>query len=115
MSFNRSGKSSLITAIFRIEELRAGSILLDGININTMALDDLRRRICLIPQDPFMFRGSLRFNIDPMNEYTDDEIRIALQDVGLLQFIDELPGGLETIVSEGGDNFSAGQRQVRLC
>lgn len=109
----RSGKSSLITALFRIEELLQGSIMLDGIDIRSMPIKELRRQLCLIPQEPLMFNGTIRFNIDPIGEFSDDEIWRALLAVDLLEFINDLPGRLDQPVSDGGENFSLGQRQVR--
>jgi ATP-binding cassette subfamily C (CFTR/MRP) protein 4 len=109
-----AGKSSLITALFRLVELSEGSIRIDGIDIASIGLHDLRSKISIIPQEPMLFSGSLRENLDPFNEYPDVELWAALAEVELKQIVDELPAGLNHGVSEGGSNFSVGQRQL-LC
>ena len=69
-----SGKSTLIQALFRIVEPAVGQIMIDGINISLIGLHDLRSRLSIIPQDPTMFEGSVRSNLDPLEEYTDKQI-----------------------------------------
>ena len=69
-----SGKSTLIQALFRIVEPESGKIVLDGIEISSIGLHDLRSRLSIIPQDPTMFEGSIRTNLDPLEEYTDEQI-----------------------------------------
>ena len=109
-----AGKSSLITALFRLVELSKGSIKIDGVDISTIGLHDLRSKISIIPQEPALFSGSLRENLDPFDQYSDTVLWSALEEVELKQAVEELPAGLSHKVSEGGSNFSVGQRQL-LC
>eukprot|EP01025_Chloroclados_australasicus_P037639 TRINITY_DN3846_c0_g4_i1.p1 TRINITY_DN3846_c0_g4~~TRINITY_DN3846_c0_g4_i1.p1 ORF type:complete len:1422 (-),score=137.95 TRINITY_DN3846_c0_g4_i1:223-4488(-) len=110
-----SGKSSLIVVLFRMVEPFEGCITIDGMNILKMGLHDLRSRVAAIPQDPVLFTGTLRYNLDPTNFYTDKDIWNALELVGMKQeIIDKAEGGLDISVSESGTNFSLGQRQL-LC
>lgn len=76
-----AGKSSIVQALFRLAKLD-GVIRIDGIDTNSLGLHDLRKQISIIPQDPVLFSGSLRFNLDPFNESTDDQLWIALSEVG---------------------------------
>lgn len=108
-----SGKSSLMVALFRIENFR-GSIKIDGIDTKTVPLNILRSKLGIIPQDPVMFAATVRFNLDPLNAHTDEEIWAVLDKVGMKKVIQSLPEMLKDKVSEGGDNFSAGQRQL-IC
>eukprot|EP00188_Purpureofilum_apyrenoidigerum_P005889 Plantae.Rhodophyta-Purpureofilum_apyrenoidigerum.ctg822.p1 GENE.Plantae.Rhodophyta-Purpureofilum_apyrenoidigerum.ctg822~~Plantae.Rhodophyta-Purpureofilum_apyrenoidigerum.ctg822.p1 ORF type:complete len:575 (+),score=70.86 Plantae.Rhodophyta-Purpureofilum_apyrenoidigerum.ctg822:62-1726(+) len=107
-----SGKSSLAVALFRLVELAEGSIVIDGIDTSKIGLDDLRSRICMIPQDPVVFSGTIRFNVDPFNQKSDAEIWDALELVQMKNVITRLEGGLDAVVAEGGENFSVGQRQL---
>ncbi|KAL0031798.1 hypothetical protein WJX79_007928 [Trebouxia sp. C0005] len=109
-----SGKSSLIVTLFRIVETDGGSITLDGLDLQSMGLNDVRGRIAAIPQDPVLFSGSVRSNLDPYSRYEDHEIWDALSHVALKEVVSELLDGLGARVAEGGDNFSMGQRQL-LC
>ena len=110
-----SGKSSILVSIFRIVEGAAGSILLDGVDISTLGLKDLRSSMSMIPQDPFLFSGTLRENIDPFNAIKEDkDIWDALELVGLKNVVGGLKDGLATTMSDGGSNFSQGQRQL-IC
>uniref|UniRef100_A0A672T7S4 ABC-type glutathione-S-conjugate transporter n=1 Tax=Sinocyclocheilus grahami TaxID=75366 RepID=A0A672T7S4_SINGR len=107
-----AGKSSLALGIFRILEAAKGQIYIDGINIAEIGLHDLRSRITIIPQDPVLFSGSLRMNLDPFDAYTDEEVWNALELAHLKNFVSELPDKLNHECSEGGENLSLGQRQL---
>ena len=89
-----------------------GSIEIDGVPLKTLGLHTFRQKISIIPQNPTLFVGSLRENLDPMKEKSDDEIWRALEQVEMKQFVKISNEGLETKVSEGGSNFSTGQRQL---
>uniref|UniRef100_A0A8C9WMA0 ABC-type glutathione-S-conjugate transporter n=1 Tax=Scleropages formosus TaxID=113540 RepID=A0A8C9WMA0_SCLFO len=107
-----AGKSSLALGIFRILEAAKGEIYIDGINIAEIGLHDLRSRITIIPQDPVLFSGSLRMNLDPFDAYSDEEIWAALELAHLKNFVSGLPDKLNHECSEGGENLSLGQRQL---
>uniref|UniRef100_A0A674ECA7 ABC-type glutathione-S-conjugate transporter n=1 Tax=Salmo trutta TaxID=8032 RepID=A0A674ECA7_SALTR len=107
-----AGKSSLALGIFRILEAAKGEIYIDGVNIAEIGLHDLRSRITIIPQDPVLFSGSLRMNLDPFNTYTDEEIWSSLELAHLKNFVSNLPDKLNYECSEGGENLSLGQRQL---
>ncbi|XP_014780308.1 ATP-binding cassette sub-family C member 10 isoform X1 [Octopus bimaculoides] len=107
-----SGKSSLFLAIFRMVELKKGEILVDGINVASVDLTVLRSRLAIIPQDPFLFEGSVRENLDPCGICdNDDELLQALERCYLRETVEKL-GGLDFKVIEHGRNFSIGQRQL---
>ncbi|OLY82923.1 Multidrug resistance-associated protein 4 [Smittium mucronatum] len=112
-----AGKSSLVTSIFRLfEPYPNGCISIDGVNISNVRLSRLRSSISMIPQQPFLFEGSLRFNLDPWSEYTDEQIWNALESSSLKKKIEEMPEKLESPVIENGKNFSSGERQlISLC
>ncbi|KAJ9551386.1 hypothetical protein OSB04_015431 [Centaurea solstitialis] len=107
-----SGKSTLIQTLFRLVEPAAGEILIDGINISTIGLHDLRSKLSIIPQDPTMFEGTIRSNLDPLEEYTDDKIWEALDKCQLGDEVRSKEGKLSSAVTENGDNWSVGQRQL---
>ncbi|KAK7866924.1 hypothetical protein R5R35_001662 [Gryllus longicercus] len=109
-----AGKSSLTLALFRIIEAAGGSILIDGQDISKMGLHALRSRLTIIPQDPVLFSGTLRINLDPFGLYSDDDIWRALEHAHLKSFVKGLAAGLSHEVSEGGENLSVGQRQL-IC
>ncbi|CAF4018606.1 unnamed protein product [Rotaria sordida] len=108
-----TGKSSLIQTLFRMGILVNGQIKIDNIDIASIGLDDVRRRISIIPQDPILFTGALRSNLDQFNEYSDAEIWHALEQVQLKTLVaDKMPNGLHSIVSEGGSNLSVGTDEL---
>ncbi|BAT98418.1 hypothetical protein VIGAN_09207300 [Vigna angularis var. angularis] len=107
-----SGKSTLISALFRLVEPASGDILIDGINICSMGLKDLRMKLSIIPQEPTLFKGSIRTNLDPLGLYSDDEIWKALEKCQLKETISHLPNLLDSQVSDEGGNWSLGQRQL---
>lgn len=106
-----AGKSSLITALFRFAEPK-GDITIDEISCMGLGLHDLRKKLSIIPQDPVLFKGSLRRNLDPFHKYTDEEIWNALKDVQLNHALEERAEKLEMDVGSDGSNFSVGQRQL---
>ncbi|KAJ8520164.1 hypothetical protein ONZ45_g2986 [Pleurotus djamor] len=126
---NGAGKSSIMTALFRIVELRSGSIIIDGVDTSTVGLTDLRSNLAIIPQDPLLFSGTLRSNLDPFNLHDDAKLWDALKRSYLVEsnkrasvtVDDELPSGantptarftLETPIEDEGANLSVGQRSL---
>ncbi|XP_043706474.1 ABC transporter C family member 3-like isoform X1 [Telopea speciosissima] len=107
-----SGKSTLLQALFRMVEPSAGQICIDGINISNIGLHDLRSRLSIIPQDPTMFEGTLRSNLDPLEEYTDGQIWEALDRCQLGDEVRKQERKLDSTVTENGENWSVGQRQL---
>ncbi|XKL66878.1 hypothetical protein PGB90_010298 [Kerria lacca] len=107
-----SGKSSLTLSLFRIIESASGKILLDGIDISSVGLHALRSRITIIPQDPVLFSGTLRINLDPLSQYSDEQIWHALELIHFKTFVSRLNCGLLYEIKENGQNFSVGQRQL---
>ena len=113
--FTFTGKSTLIQALFRLLEAKDGSIIIDGVDIATLGLHKLRTSMSVIPQTPTLFSGcSIRENLDPFNQYCDSDIRSALLDASMLGVVEDQADCLDSIVAEGGSNFSVGQRQL-LC
>ncbi|CAG9765420.1 unnamed protein product [Ceutorhynchus assimilis] len=108
-----AGKSSLISALFRLTEICKGDICIDSVNIQRMSLASLRSRLFCIPQDPFLFSGTLKDNLDPLQEFREQDIWSALSKVNLEVTLKNL-GGLSKIVEGGGANFSVGQKQL-IC
>lgn len=108
-----AGKTSIIEALFRMEEFD-GEIIIDGIPSTTLGLHDLRKNISYIPQNPILFSGTVRFNLDPFCELSDAEAWNALNLVEMKEFTKTLPGGLDFKLVKGGLNFSMGQRQL-IC
>lgn len=123
-----AGKSTIITALFRFLEADSGSILIDGIDISKVGLEELRTKLAIIPQDPTLFTGTIRFNLDPFSMYSDQEIFRALRSVHLIPRIPDSDEIIEHVedenfnkfldlsspVAEGGNNLSQGQRQL-MC
>ncbi|XP_074811025.1 ATP-binding cassette sub-family C member 8 isoform X9 [Natator depressus] len=107
-----SGKSSFSLAFFRMVDTFEGRIIIDGIDIAKLPLQTLRSRLSIILQDPILFSGTIRFNLDPEKKCTDSMLWEALEIAQLKHVVKALPGGLDAIVTEGGENFSQGQRQL---
>lgn len=109
-----SGKSTLFQALYRFIEVAHGRILIDGVNIASVPLNRLRRALAIIPQDPTLFMGSLRSNLDRYGEHSDEDLWRVLDRTSLGTFVRALPQGLNTVLVENGVNLSQGQRQL-LC
>jgi len=107
-----AGKSSLLQALFRMCPLDAGTIRIDGEDISQIGLHTLRRRLAIIPQDPVGFTGSLRMNLDPFGEHTDEVVLAQLAKVQLMDFVRSNEEGLDYHLAVGGENLSVGQRQL---
>ncbi|XP_037398584.1 ATP-binding cassette sub-family C member 9 isoform X3 [Pygocentrus nattereri] len=107
-----SGKSSLSLAFFNMVDVFEGKIIIDGIDICKLPLQTLRSRLSIILQDPVLFSGSIRFNLDPERTCSDDRLWEALEIAQLKNMVKTLPGGLDAVITEGGENFSVGQRQL---
>ncbi|CAF0944862.1 unnamed protein product [Rotaria sordida] len=111
-----AGKSSLLQALFRLvhQSSTTGSILIDDIDIGYVSLDQLRSHLSVIPQQPILFCGTLRYNLDPFEQYSDEECLRALEAVQLKQLVRDHSDGLSQLVAESGGNLSAGERQL-IC
>ncbi|XP_053336078.1 ATP-binding cassette sub-family C member 5 isoform X1 [Clarias gariepinus] len=109
-----SGKSSLGVALFRLVELSGGSIIIDGVNIAHIGLEALRSKLSVIPQEPVLFLGTVRSNLDPWGQYTDAQVWEALEKTHIKDMVSQLPHGFDSEVTENGENFSVGERQL-LC
>ncbi|GAA0139823.1 ATP-binding cassette [Lithospermum erythrorhizon] len=107
-----SGKSTLIQAIFRIIEPMEGTIVIDNVDITKIGLHDLRSKLSIIPQDPTMFEGTVRGNLDPLGRYSDSEIWEALDKCQLGDIMRNKQEKLDSTVVENGENWSAGQKQL---
>ncbi|ELW70759.1 ATP-binding cassette sub-family C member 8 [Tupaia chinensis] len=107
-----SGKSSFSLAFFRMVDMFEGRIVIDGIDIAKLPLHTLRSRLSIILQDPVLFSGTIRFNLDPERKCSDSTLWEALEIAQLKLVVKALPGGLDAIITEGGENFSQGQRQL---
>ncbi len=102
-----SGKSTLLVALFRLIQPCGGTMLVDSQSVNSVEVDTLRRQLSIIPQDPAMFEGSLRLNLDPFCEYTDQQIRAAIYQVGLSETRD-----MHSTASVSGEDWSLGEKQL---
>jgi ABC-type multidrug transport system fused ATPase/permease subunit len=113
-----SGKSTMLLAMFRMIEAAGGRIVIGGRDIATLKLSDLRKAITIIPQDPMLFRGTVRSNLDPFDEHSDEAVWAVIDRLQLrprmTEAVEDSPSGLDTPVAEKGGNFSLGQRQL-LC
>lgn len=103
-----------MSVLFRMVEPEGGKIIIDGVDITKIGLTDLRSGLAIIPQDPVLFHGPVRYNLDPFGIYSDEEIWDALGRANLKNKITSIEGGLDGLIAEGGDNLSVGQRQL-LC
>ena len=107
-----AGKSSLTIALFRLIEGVEGSITIDGVDIASVGLHDLRSRLTILPQEPVIFPGSLRTNLDPFDQSSEEELWLAVNNAHLKSFVQSHPAGLDLDCGEGGSNLSLGQRQL---
>ncbi len=106
-----AGKSSLLSVLFRLAE-PSGRITIDGVDILSIGLHDIRSKMSIIPQDPVLFSGTMRYNLDPFNKFSDNELWDVLEQVQLKSTVQQLEGQLAGEVLEGGSNFSVGQKQL---
>ncbi|ORY42753.1 P-loop containing nucleoside triphosphate hydrolase protein [Rhizoclosmatium globosum] len=109
-----AGKSTILSCILRLFEPESGSVLIDGVDVGEIGLKDLRSRVGVIPQEPVLFSGTIRSNLDPFEQYTDAELWSALERADLKAAVTAAPGGLDSPVTENGENWSTGQRQL-IC
>ncbi|GAY44020.1 hypothetical protein CUMW_079090 [Citrus unshiu] len=107
-----SGKSTLIQALFRVVEPSGGRILIDGVDISMIGLQDLRSRLSIIPQDPMLFQGTVRTNLDPLEQHSDQEIWEVINKCHLAEIVRQDQRLLDAPVAEDGENWSVGQRQL---
>jgi len=103
-----------MVALFRITEIEGGSVLIDQVDAAKIGTTTLRLKLSIIPQDPVIFSNTVRYNLDPFGNCTDDELWEVLAKVNMTEVITALPNGLNEQVAEGGENFSQGQRQL-IC
>ena len=101
-------------ALFRILEPVEGQIIIDDVDISQIGLHDLRSKISIIPQDPVLFTGTIRFNLDPFDKHSDDEIYQSLEHAHLKDYVNTLEDGIQHNIAEDGENLSVGQRQL-IC
>ena len=108
-----SGKSSVFQVLFRTADMVSGEVTIDGVNINLLNLSELRNILTIIPQQPFLFKGTVKENVDPLTKHSNQQIWDVLRKSHLTPAVDRL-GGLDGAIEEGGRNLSVGQRQL-LC
>ncbi|KAF9111775.1 CD9 antigen, partial [Mortierella sp. GBA39] len=113
-STSQSLEPSAVGGLFSSGQHSGGSIEIDGIDISTLGLTDLRRHLAIIPQDPTLFAGTIRDNLDPFSELSDTDLWTALERAHLKSHISTLAGGLSFEVAQNGENFSVGQRSL-IC
>eukprot|EP01009_Symbiontida_sp_KSa7_P006819 NODE_329_length_1041_cov_810.517137_g265_i0.p1 GENE.NODE_329_length_1041_cov_810.517137_g265_i0~~NODE_329_length_1041_cov_810.517137_g265_i0.p1 ORF type:complete len:329 (-),score=64.01 NODE_329_length_1041_cov_810.517137_g265_i0:55-1011(-) len=109
-----SGKSSLLVCLFRLVSFAGGRVLIDNVDLSKTPLRNVRSKIAIIPQDPQLFCGTIRTNLDPFGTATDAALWTSLGKVSLSERIHAMPDQLEAVVAEQGENFSVGERQL-LC
>ncbi|VDI48339.1 ATP-binding cassette, subfamily C (CFTR/MRP), member 5 [Mytilus galloprovincialis] len=109
-----AGKSSLAAALFRLVQLSEGHIYIDGVDVSQIALKVLRSRLSTIPQDPVLFAGTLRYNLDPFGKHPDSELWSSLENVHLKEKVQQFDQDLDYQIEENGENFSVGERQL-IC
>ncbi|OTF78883.1 hypothetical protein BLA29_003395 [Euroglyphus maynei] len=109
-----AGKSTLTLALFRLLESSSGKIVIDDIDISLIGLHELRSKLSIIPQDPVLFSGTIRSNLDPFDIQSDEQLWRALEHSHLKQYVSGLESGLDYPVAENGENLSVGQRQL-IC
>ncbi|VAI82641.1 unnamed protein product [Triticum turgidum subsp. durum] len=107
-----SGKTTLIGALFRLVEPAEGKVIIDSVDITMIGLHDLRSRLGIIPQDPTLFQGTIRYNLDPLGQFSDEQIWEVLDKCQLLEAVREKEQGLDSHVVQDGSNWSMGQRQL---
>ena len=107
-----AGKSSLIQVLILLCELEQGRVFLDGVDTQSLGTEDLRSKIGIIPQDPVLFQGSLRYNLDPLARHTEQELWHVLETSGLKAYVQAEKGGLDAMISAQGENLSVGQKQL---
>lgn len=109
-----AGKSSMISVLFRLIEPNSGDVIIDNIDTQLLGLHELRSKISIIPQDPILFSGTVRSNLDPFSQYKDILLWAVLDNANLKSTVITMGNGLDSKISEGGSNLSVGQRQL-LC
>jgi ABC-type multidrug transport system fused ATPase/permease subunit len=109
-----SGKSTITLCLFRILEATEGRIMIDDVDISSIGLDKLRKSLTIIPQDPALIEGSLRYNIDPLDKYSDSDIMQVMEKIGFDYIVKRSNEGLYQEIAEGGSNLSVGEKQL-IC